>query len=70
MLNQVPTGNLDDNKLRSQAEQFVSEKDGKWVINQSDKPLQGIDYTKNYPTRDEAINAAFMALRTQSRKVA
>jgi hypothetical protein len=59
--------NLD--ALRTQAAKSVIERDGMFTI-QFEKPVQGIDSTKTYSTKELAIEAAYNALRNHAKSKA
>jgi hypothetical protein len=48
-----------DQALRAEAEKAVSEKDGKFTLS-----LQGTDPSRIYTDREQAINAAITALKS------
>lgn len=47
------------------ARQSVAKEGEQWIIN-FPKPIKGIDKAKTYPTRETAINAAYLVLKMQN----
>lgn len=55
-----------DNKLKQEAERSVTQQNGKWVLN-FQRPIQGIDLSKTYTSKELAIEAAVHALKKQDK---
>lgn len=64
MDNNLTTGKVDDQTLRQQAEKYLKEVNGQWMI-QFDQPVQGFDPSKTYVNRDQALEQAFNLLKTR-----